>query len=291
MRPAPPNPSAWADAPSPLPFATEGPAVAGEVRARLEDFRVDEIPAYPPCGEGDHLFVRFEKSDLGTPEAVRRLARALEVDPSQSGYAGLKDRRAVTRQWASFLFGDAAKLRDARIAGVRVLETARHRHKIRTGHLRGNRFDILLRGAPADHVPGGDRALAGRRLLLAEDAPDVRSLLVMLLRQGGAEVVVANDGLEAVRAADDAAAEGRPFDAVLMDMQMPLLDGYAATRRLRATGHEMPVIAVTAHAMTGDRERCLAVGCDDHLAKPCTQEQLVHAVRRQLDGRRDDPTD
>ncbi len=146
-------------------------------------------------------------------------------------------------------------------------------------------------GPPVGGPAAGDRPLAGRRLLLAEDAPDVRSLLVVLLRQGGAEVMVANDGLEAVRTADDAAADGRPFDAVLMDMQMPLLDGYAATRRLRATGHEMPVIAVTAHAMTGDRERCLAVGCNDHLAKPCTQEELLDVVRRQLDGRRDDRRD
>lgn len=119
----------------------------GVIRATPEDFRVDEVPAYEPEGSGDHLFVRFEKTGLGTPEAVRRIARALDVDPRETGYAGLKDRHAVTRQWASFLFGDPARLEEADIDGVTVLETARHRHKLRTGHLRGNRFILFVRGA------------------------------------------------------------------------------------------------------------------------------------------------
>ncbi|HJL18524.1 MAG TPA: tRNA pseudouridine(13) synthase TruD [Sandaracinaceae bacterium LLY-WYZ-13_1] len=142
-----PIPADAAD-PEHLPYATAcDRPLEGRIRDRPEDFRVEEIPAYEPGGEGDHLYVWFEKTELGTPEAVRRIARALDADPRQAGYAGLKDRRAVTRQWASFLFGDPAKLEGARIEGVTVLETARHRNKLRTGHLRGNRFDLLVRDA------------------------------------------------------------------------------------------------------------------------------------------------
>lgn len=145
-------PPLGASDPSALPYATEAIPLSGEIRARPEDFRVEEIPAYEPAGNGDHLFVFFEKTDLGTPEAIRRLARALGSDPAQAGYAGLKDRRAVTRQWASFLRADADRLHHAEDGTIRVLRAERHPHKLRTGHLRGNRFDILVRGAPSDRV-------------------------------------------------------------------------------------------------------------------------------------------
>lgn len=132
----------------------------GLIRARPEDFRVDEVPAYLPEGSGDHLYVRFEKTRLDTPEAVRRIARVLGVDPRETGYAGLKDRHAVTRQWASFLFGDAARLEGAAIDGVRILEVARHRNKLRTGHLRANRFELFVRGASGERAGEAEARLA-----------------------------------------------------------------------------------------------------------------------------------
>ncbi len=133
---------------STLPYVSDGeePPIAAEIRVEVEDFRVSEIPAYSPSGEGDHLFVRFEKRALDTVEAVRRIARALGVDARGAGWAGLKDRHAITEQWASFEHADAARL-DAEIEGVTILESARHNNKLRTGHLHGNRFDLLLRGA------------------------------------------------------------------------------------------------------------------------------------------------
>ncbi|MFK7986940.1 MAG: tRNA pseudouridine(13) synthase TruD [Sandaracinaceae bacterium] len=143
-----------------LPFLTGvEPPVEGTIRSEPADFRVEEVPAYLPAGEGDHLFVQFEKTSINTPDAVRRIARALEVEPKESGYAGLKDRHAITVQWASFLFGDAAKL-DTPIDGVRVLQAARHGNKLRTGHLKGNRFDLLVRGAPIDRLADVQDSLA-----------------------------------------------------------------------------------------------------------------------------------
>jgi len=147
------DPTAAADTAA-LPYATEPPSapIEAEIRARPEDFRVEEIPAYDPSGEGDHLFVRFEKTSLNTPEAIKRIAIALDVDKRSAGWAGLKDRHAITEQWASFEHAKAERLVGAEIEGVRVLESARHNHKLRTGHLRGNRFTLLLRGATPEHV-------------------------------------------------------------------------------------------------------------------------------------------
>lgn len=139
------------------PTLTGAPPLEGIIRALPEDFRVDEVPAYAPEGTGEHLFVHFEKTDLDTQEAVRRIARALGADPREAGVAGLKDRRAVTRQWASFAGGDPAQLAEAALESIRVLEVSRHRHKLRTGHLRANRFELLVRGAAAGLEEAGAR--------------------------------------------------------------------------------------------------------------------------------------
>lgn len=142
-----------------LPFVTSSEPLRGAVRERPEDFVVDEIPAYLPSGAGDHLYVRFEKRELTTPDAVRRIARAVGVDPRAAGFAGMKDKHAITTQWASFERGDPAGL-DAPLEGLRVLERARHGNKLRTGHLAGNRFDLLLRGAHAADAPRAEAILA-----------------------------------------------------------------------------------------------------------------------------------
>ncbi len=130
-----------------LPRISEGlERLRARPPAAPEDFRVDEIAAYAPSGAGGHCFVRFEKAGLTTPDAVRALARALDADPSAAGTAGLKDRHAVTTQWASFERvdpGRALALGDA-LPGLRVLAAACHPHKLRTGHLHGNRFALRL---------------------------------------------------------------------------------------------------------------------------------------------------
>jgi CheY-like chemotaxis protein len=119
-------------------------------------------------------------------------------------------------------------------------------------------------------------------LLLAEDGPDNQRLIAFLLRKAGADVSVAENGKTALLLALNAANEGRPFAIVLMDMQMPIMDGYEATRRLRDAGYAGPIIALTAHAMTDDRQKCLDAGCDDYLAKPVDRDRLLQAVARRL---------
>jgi PAS domain S-box-containing protein len=168
----------------------------------------------------------------------------------------------------------------------------------------GSRFTVQLPiGDPttadeahSPHTPTGDRpapadrdSLRGRRILLAEDGRDNQLLIGHMLRKAGAEVEVAENGAEAIArvtaacgvptAPAGAQRADAPFDLVLMDMQMPELDGLTATRHLREAGIDIPILALTANTMSGDRERCLAAGCDDFQSKPIDRRALLDACR------------
>ena len=116
-------------------------------------------------------------------------------------------------------------------------------------------------------------------MLLAEDTLVNQKVATNLLQDHGHTVVVANNGEEALGALD-----AGTFDLVLMDVQMPVMDGFSATAAIRekeqATGHHIPIIAMTANAMKGDRERCLEVGMDDYIPKPIRAKQLYETVER-----------
>ncbi|KAF0095009.1 MAG: putative hybrid sensor histidine kinase [Puniceicoccaceae bacterium 5H] len=123
-------------------------------------------------------------------------------------------------------------------------------------------------------------SLKGIEVLLVDDRRETRELVHRLLQRAAASVRLATNGEEAVTAATDQAP-----DIVVMDMQMPVMDGYLATQKLRERGFKRPVVALTAHAMQGEREKCLAAGCDEHLSKPIDARRLIR-VLAQL-GRRD----
>jgi tRNA pseudouridine13 synthase len=115
-------------------------------RAQPEDFRVDEIALYDPTGSGGHTFLRIEKRLLTSDGVARQLAAAVGVPARDVGYAGRKDRAAVTTQWMSVPDLDPREALKLEFKGVRILEAIRHPHKLRTGQLRGNRFVIRIRG-------------------------------------------------------------------------------------------------------------------------------------------------
>ncbi len=144
-----------------LPYVSrEVPAVTGKLRTTPEDFEVEELPAYEPSGEGEHLVLWIEKRGLNTKEAAYALARALEAPLESVGWAGLKDRHAVTRQWLSFHTKASPSAEALTQEGLRVLSVSRHGNKLRTGHLHGNRFALRLRDVPHEHDAHVEATLA-----------------------------------------------------------------------------------------------------------------------------------
>ena len=131
----------------------------------VENFVVEEIQAYLPVGIGEHTFCWIEKRDLTTHEAIRRLGRALGVNDRDIGYAGLKDRHATTRQWLSVPGVSAETASAAVVDGLRVLEAKPHGNKLRMGHLKGNRFEVIL----SEVGPGETERLQEQLTALARD--------------------------------------------------------------------------------------------------------------------------
>lgn len=122
--------------------------------------------------------------------------------------------------------------------------------------------------------------LTGKRLLIAEDHDANRDLLAFILRQVGAEVATVTNGQAAVETALKSLEVNRPFDAILMDIQMPVMDGYSSTKRLRKKGYKGPIIALTARAMRQDHLKCLESGCDAYLSKPLDTNRLLETLSR-----------
>ncbi|QDU90741.1 Aerobic respiration control sensor protein ArcB [Pirellulimonas nuda] len=165
----------------------------------------------------------------------------------------------------------------------------------------GSRFSLTIPidpndiGSPEDSIGPSDLAASRRptppaefpadlkgRVLIAEDTAAVRFILKQLFNDFAGEVEFAEDGQQALDAARRAREAGRPFDLLLMDMQMPVMTGFDAARALRAAGHTTPIIALTASAMAGDRQRCLDAGCDGYLAKPIDWDTMVREVVSRL---------
>jgi tRNA pseudouridine13 synthase len=134
---------------SDLPRAFGDPPARGVLRARVEDFQVEEIPAFTPDGEGEHALLQVRKRGANTEWVARRLASHAGLAVSKVGYAGLKDRRAQTTQWFSLHIGarEGPSWASFEADGVEILRVSRHRRKLRRGALRGNRFSIRIREA------------------------------------------------------------------------------------------------------------------------------------------------
>lgn len=123
----------------------ELPGTGGVIKESPEDFAVTEIPLYLPQGEGEHTYAEIEKRGLTTLEAIRRLSRHLGVAEREIGYAGMKDARGITRQTLSFPRIEPDRLLTANMNGIKILSAARHRNKLKLGHLAGNRFTVRVR--------------------------------------------------------------------------------------------------------------------------------------------------
>ena len=129
-------------------------------------------------------------------------------------------------------------------------------------------------------VDDDHQTLAGCRVLAAEDGPHNQRFIKRVLSKAGADVTIAENGNDAVELTFAASKEGNPFDVVLMDMQMPVMDGMEAMQTLRRFHYQGTIVAVSANSQGQNRERCLDAGCDDYLAKPISRDELLAIVGR-----------
>lgn len=180
MTERPPDPSA---SPARVRLTTAGIAgLGGRIRALAEDFVVEELPLYEPAGEGEHVHFLLEKHGISTFEALLWISKAVQVSEHKIGYAGLKDAKAVTRQWMSVHRVAPGRLLAIDHPRIRVLAAARHPARLRIGHLRGNRFTIRIRGARTEHLAAAREAL-GR--LVTSGVPNAYGVQRFGVKQDG----------------------------------------------------------------------------------------------------------
>ena len=234
--------------------------------------------------------MQFDVMDTGiglTPEQSARLFRPfVQADSSTTRrFGGTGLGLAISRRLAEMLGGSVTLVRAEPSAGSHfrvVVDAGVDKnvpliHEIPTG---------LSEWAAANRVSKEDGGLELHcRVLLAEDGPDNQRLISHIVRHAGAEITVAENGQEALDLALAASEAGGAYDVILMDMQMPVLDGYRATSELRARGYTLPIIALTAHAMSHDRDKCIGIGCDDYAAKPIERKQLIRLIQKHLTPR------
>jgi PAS domain S-box-containing protein len=233
--------------------------------------------------EATYPRLRFDVIDTGvgmTPEQQALLFRPFaQADSSTTRkFGGTGLGLTISKRLAAMLGGDLTVRSEAGMGSTFSLT-------IHTGSLNG----VPMLDAPRAMADSSETAssrfenvrLSGR-VLLAEDGPDNRVLITFYLRQAGLDVEEVENGKLARDRALAALRRGNPYDLILMDMQMPELDGYGATAALREGGYRHPIVALTAHAMGGDREKCMAAGCDDFAVKPIDHVALMSTLRKFL---------
>ena len=229
--------------------------------------------------------LRFSVTDTGIgmePEQVGRLfAPFTQADTSMSRrFGGTGLGLSISRRLAHMLGGDIRVESRAGVGSTFTLVIGAELYP-----------DTVLLMGPDQLVPDGliipqsvaqPVARLSGRILLAEDVPANQKLISFLLQKHGAEVEVVENGRQAVEQAMKGRQDGRPFDLILMDIQMPEMDGDTATRTLRGLGYLGRIVALTAHASEDDRQRCLASGFDGFAVKPIQKEQLIATCREHL---------
>jgi signal transduction histidine kinase/CheY-like chemotaxis protein/integral membrane sensor domain MASE1 len=229
--------------------------------------------------------LEFDVTDSGigmTAEQIARLFRPFtQADNSTTRkFGGTGLGLTICKRLSDLLGGDISVRSEPGIGST-------FRLRIATGSLAGvdmiREFDESP-GARESGLPKkGEVPRLSCRILLAEDSPDNQVLISVLLRKAGATVTVAENGQAACELALKAREDGQPFDVILMDMQMPILDGYGATARLRAAAYDGPIIALTAHAMSSERQKCLAAGCNEYDTKPVNLQRLIKTIKNFVD--------
>jgi PAS domain S-box-containing protein len=227
--------------------------------------------------------------------------QGLQFDVTDTGIGISEEQMAKLFQPFSQVDGSASRKFSGTGLGLaiskRLVEALGGAIGVRSAPGKGSTFSVTIDPGPLEGIPlvqqteatvgsaspAAAPAASGAtelhaRVLLAEDGPDNQRLISFLLNRAGADVTAVENGQLAVEAALAQSEAGRPFDVILMDMQMPVMDGYTATQQLREQGYTGPIVALTAHAMVEDRQKCLDAGCDDYLSKPIQRGMLLEAV-------------
>lgn len=254
--------------------------LVGNALKFTEKGSVRVVARFPAAADDGCL--QFEVIDTGIGMSEEQIRRAF-VPFSQADYS-------TTRRFGGTGLGLAISKRLAEMLGgtiaieSRLGEGCTVRVRLPVECCRDE--DPASQGETSESVVEQDAAARLEcRILLAEDGPDNQRLLAHVLGRAGAEVTVVANGQEALERALKEQERGAPFDVILMDMQMPVLGGCEATRRLREQGYERPIIALTAFALPEEQGACLAAGCDDCAAKPIDRAALFAAIERQLNQR------
>ena len=223
--------------------------------------------------------LRFNVRDTGpgmTPEEASRLFRPFtQIDASVARkFGGTGLGLYLSQKMARALDGDVV-LRESQVDSGSSFEI--HIEATALPEVETTTLAIAAQPPFAAGAQLTSTMLIGRKVLLVEDTPDNQELICHLLQEAGARVDVAADGIEAVHK-----AMAQYYDLVLMDLQMPRMNGYEATARLRANGFAKPIIAVSAYGLKGEQKRCLAAGCNAYLGKPFAITALIDSIGQQL---------
>ena len=229
-------------------------------------------------GDNGNYFVRFDVEDTGIGIPEDRQAAVFESFTQADGsttrqYGGTGLGLTVTKQLVELLGGELTLASEPGNGSIFSLV-------IPTGMDITGR-PLLDRDNPLDHEeddsPKADTTLFSGRVLVAEDVEGNQKLMTVMLSKLGIEVVIAEDGNQALQK-----ALSQSFDLILMDMQMPHMNGYKATAALRQQGYKTPIVALTANAMTGDDKKCMDAGCDGYLTKPIDRRELPCILAKYL---------
>ena len=234
--------------------------------------------------EAGHAEPKLEIKVIDTGPGISKEQQRLLFQP----FAQLDN--SSTRVHEGSGLGLTISRRLAEMLGGTITLESRERHgctfvlTIPAGSLAGiARSHLQLDLASPRPAPATDPTLRlNARVLVVDDRHDMRYLIRRLLEDAGAEVITVGGGQAALETIDQTEAQHQTIDAVVMDMQMPDMDGYCTARRLRARSFNRPIIALTARAMKGEREKCLTAGCSDYLSKPVDAVSLISAIKRAI---------
>ena len=231
--------------------------------------------------------IRFDVTDSGIGLSEKQLLKLFipfsQADASHNRkYGGTGLGLAISKRLANLMDGD-----------ITVKSQVGHGSTfsvfMNTGPLDGIKMlDNISEAVVFDKITPGSKVDISKihldcRVLLAEDGPDNQRLLSLILTKAGAEVTIAGNGKIAVEKVMEAESQGNSFDIILMDMQMPVMDGYAATQELRSASYKGIILALTAHAMVGEEDACIQSGCDGYLTKPITRYDFLTTIKKWLD--------